>query len=106
MKIKYDKILTNEWVKLPEWWGNPSLGLDCWGKKYKDGTKVYVFGLKDKHKEQFQISDFGFCVRNSHSGMLNSDSSAIDVMKYLDLRYKLGLIDHGRSLTENELKQL
>ena len=32
-----DKLLTNKWQKMTHWWGNPELGYDCWGKKYKDG---------------------------------------------------------------------
>jgi len=67
---------------------------------------VYVFGKIDKHKELHQITDFHYVVRGSHSGMFESNSSAEEVMKYVDLRYKLKLLDHGRNLTEDELKKL
>jgi hypothetical protein len=106
MVIKADKTLTNKWELQPEWYGNPELGYECWGKKYQDGSKVYVFGLKDKHKGLHEITDYHYVLRHSHSGMFNSDSSALEVMTYLDLRYKLGLLDSGKSLTETQLKLL
>ena len=102
-----DELLTDTWQKMPYWWGNLDLGYECWGKRYKSGySKVYIFGRKHKHKEQHEITDYSFCVRHSHSGMFKKDSSPEELMKYLDLRYKLDLLDHGRSLTDKELEKL
>ena len=107
MTVLMDKLLTNEWTKMPYWWGNPDLGYECWGKKYPSGySKVYIFGRKNKHKEEYQVSDYMYCVRESHSGMFRENSTPEQLMAYLDLRHKLRLMDSGRSLPETALKQI
>jgi len=106
MEVEFDKTLTDKWEKLPYWWGNPELKFECWGKKYKDSSKVYIFGKTDRHKEPHSITDFLFVVRNSHSEMFKKDSTSDELMNYVDLRYKLGLLSHGRNLTEKELQKL
>jgi hypothetical protein len=91
-----DKSLTTSWKQMPEWWGNPELGFECWGKVYNKnyGTyEVYVFGKKDygKNSPQYDYtnkdpekgfydestryikgyvdhSDWNFCVRGCYSG--------------------------------------
>jgi hypothetical protein len=88
--------------KMPQWHGNPDLGFDCFGKK-AGMYEIYVFGKSGKHKEKHQITDFSYCVSNLGSGMFKSDSSASDLMGYVDLRIKLDLLTSGRNLTEKEL---
>ena len=105
MNIEMNKLLTNSWQKMTHWWGNPELGYECWGKQYTKGySHVYVFG-KPYNKED-KMSGYVFCVRHSHSGMFKKDSTPEQVMEYIDLRQKLGLLDNGRNLTKNELKKL
>jgi len=98
------KILTDKWVKQPEWWGNPELGFDCWGKKFGD-LKVYVVGKKDRHKEEHVTNDYFYVVKGEFSGMLEKDTSAEQLMDYLDFRFEIGILDSGRSLTETEKKE-
>jgi hypothetical protein len=103
-----DKLLTKKWVKMEYWYGNPELNLDCWGRKItsnRQGYNVYVFGKKDQHKELYQITDFSFVVRNNFTGMFKPDSTAEELMAYIDFRAELGILSHGRSLTEKELQQ-
>jgi len=104
MNIEMDKLLTNKWQKMTHWWGNPELGYDCWGKKYKDGFRVYIFGKKDNHKKEYEIWDYHFCVRDHYGAAFKKDSTPEQVMEYIDLRQKLKLLDSGRNLTKNELK--
>ena len=134
MEVGFDKLLTSKWTKLPYWWGNKDLGYDCWGKKYKTVgyNVVYIFGKEGIGKnnpcydyternpdgtynvstryikEYIDCSDWHFCLRHSHSGRLpiHIGDTPEELMKYLDLRFKLGLLDHGRCLTEKELSKL
>ena len=46
-------VKNTTWVKQKEWYGNPSLGYDCYLKWFKNPlnnnrlTKVYIFGKDD-----------------------------------------------------------
>lgn len=105
MKVAMDKDLTLTWEEMPEWYGNPALNYECYGKKFQDGTKVYVFGLEDKHKVENCITDFNYVVKGEYTGMFRPDTSALELMNYVDFRYKLGILSHGRVLTSDETKK-
>lgn len=101
MKLEMNKLLTNEWQKMECWWGNTELGFECWGKKI-GGNYLYVWGKEDKHKEEYQVSDFMYSLVGEWSGMFKPNTSAEDLMKYVDFRH---ILSSGRNLTESEVKQ-
>ena len=86
-----------QWVKQKEWIGNPSLDYECWSKTF-DKYEVYVFGKKDLHKEPYQTSDFHYTIKNEFSGMLEPNSTAKEVMDYLDCKYETGQLLSGSIL--------
>jgi len=115
--MAFDKTLTNQWTKMPYWYGNPDLNYDCWGKKFlQNGTHylIYLFGKEGNGKNQpcydytgknpdgtydvstryvkeyKDFSDWHFVVKDLYSGGFYPEvpKDAYEAMSILDNRFK------------------
>ena len=86
--VKDNEPIPTDWVKQPEWHGNPELGLDSYLKRFPNPhnnnrrVPVYVFGIGNKWSFVVSAganSDF------SYSGCCKvGPRSAVETMKYVD----------------------
>lgn len=128
--MNFNKVLTNEWTKMPYWYGNPDLDYHCWGKKFK-AKCVYVAGKegRGKHSPCYRYTgrnqdgtydiatrfishyidtiDYFYSITDEFSGSMEFElgNTPEILMKYIDFRYKKGILLHGRSLTDLEKQE-
>ena len=94
---------SKDWVEL-----DPKLAKfnvkECFGKRLS--RTLFIIGEKDKHREIHNITDYSYVISGIGSGMFLPDSSVDQLKEYVELRDKLGILNHGRSMTDRELSRL